>query len=119
MFKESFHFVFVETVSPVFKFVTMYNHFLFYFDILKILFWLWSLIVLYKTSSLNNMAEFSWELMSIVEFSWMTVEFGPFSGSVHTDLMILMYWGEKKKIFSLMQLGTAHVISSQMNCSSV
>lgn len=37
------------------------------------------------------MAEFSWELMSIVEFSWMTVEFGPFSGSVHTDLMILMY----------------------------
>ena len=91
MFKESFHFVFVETVSPVFKFVTMYNHFLFCLDILKILFWLWSLIVLYKTSSLNNMAEFSWELMSIVEFSWMTVEVGTFSGSVHTDLMILMY----------------------------
>lgn len=82
---------FVETVSPVFKFVTMDDHFLFCLDILKILFWLWSLIVLYKMSSLNNMAKFSWELMSIVEFSWMVVEVGPFTDCVHTDLMILMY----------------------------
>lgn len=81
----------METVSPVFKFVTMYDHFLFCLDILKILFWLWSLIVLYKTSSLNNMAKFSWELMSIVEFSWMAVEVGPFTDRVHPDLMILMY----------------------------
>ena len=91
IFKESFHFVFVETVSPVFKFITMYNHFLFCLDIFKILFWLWSLIVLYKMSSLNNMAKFSWELVSIVEFSWMTIEVGPLSDSMHTDLMILMY----------------------------
>lgn len=66
----------------------------------------------YKTSSLDNVAKYSWELMSVIEFSLIIVEGGHFSDSMHTDLMILMC--SRRRKISLMQLSTAHTFTNEL-----
>lgn len=79
--KQSFHFVFVEiTAFPIFKFITTYNS-LIYLEFLTVTFFFfyYPLIVLYKTSSLSKVSQFSRGLMSAIEFSLTGVEVGPFN----------------------------------------
>lgn len=40
---------------------------------------------------MKQVAKFSWELMSVIEFSLMSIELDPFNENKHTDLMIPMY----------------------------
>lgn len=77
----------------------MYDHFFILFGHPQNIILVMVIIVLYKTSSLNNMAKFSWELISVSQnFRMDGGRSWSFHDRVHPDLMILMYWGEKKDL---------------------